>query len=168
MPKKRTPRPAKDDLLLAVQHQVQADLDAASASQKTAHEGATHEESRAENDKDTRGLETSYLARGLAKRVGELAHAAQVLAHLQLKPFTDDTPISASAWIVVCDEDDVEHHYLMLPVEGGRTLDAGDVQVKTVTPESPLGRALLGKCVDDEARMRGPQGVRELLITDVS
>src|SRR5262249_35036413 len=35
---------------------------------RTTHAGATHEEAKPENDKDTRALEQSYLARGQANR----------------------------------------------------------------------------------------------------
>jgi len=43
-----------------------------SSAQRTVVEGATHEENKPENDKDTRALEQSYLARGQAQRVVEL------------------------------------------------------------------------------------------------
>jgi hypothetical protein len=49
-----------------------ADLETAERAQQAAREGATHEEAKPENDKDTRALEQSYVARGQAKRVEEL------------------------------------------------------------------------------------------------
>ena len=47
-------------------------LDTARRAHAAAIEGATHAEAKPENDKDTRGLEQSYLARGQAQRVAEL------------------------------------------------------------------------------------------------
>ena len=55
----------RDELLAALAASLATARDAHAA----AVEGATHGEARAENDKDTRGLEQSYLARGQAQRV---------------------------------------------------------------------------------------------------
>ena len=66
----------KAALLTALRAQIAADLDALIASQKRAHEGATHEEARPESDKDTRATEASYVARGLAERVSSLEGAS--------------------------------------------------------------------------------------------
>ena len=46
---------------------------------RTTREGAIHEDSRAEGDKDMRSTEQSYLARGQAMRVEELAEQLQRL-----------------------------------------------------------------------------------------
>ena len=74
-----------------------ADLEAVAASQQETQAGATHEESKPENDKDTRALESSYLARGLARRVGELQEAATLLEALVPRTFGDEAPIALSA-----------------------------------------------------------------------
>ena len=44
-------------------------MSALTASQKTVQSGAIHEETRQEDPKDTRAIEATYLARGLAERV---------------------------------------------------------------------------------------------------
>ena len=79
--------------------------------------GATHEESRAENDKDTRGLEASYLARGQAARVEETEEAVTRLSFLELGSFGPDDRIALSALVTV-DVDGAERRYLLtlLPV----------------------------------------------------
>lgn len=48
-----------------------ADLAVRERAYEGARAGATHEEAKPENDKDTRALEQSYLARGEAARVEE-------------------------------------------------------------------------------------------------
>ena len=50
-----------------------------------ATEGATHSEARPENDKDTRGLELSYLARGQAQRVAELQIVLGAVSEMRLR-----------------------------------------------------------------------------------
>ncbi|MBX3161892.1 MAG: GreA/GreB family elongation factor [Deltaproteobacteria bacterium] len=124
-------------------------LDQARAAHASAVEGATHEEARPENDKDTRGLEQSYLARGQAQRVAELEAAVADATALALRTFTPRDPVGMGAAVTV-DEDGDERVYFVAP-HGGGTVLAGGVQV--VTPSSPLGRALSGKRVDDEAEV---------------
>ena len=138
-------------------------LATARAAHAAAVEGATHSEARAENDKDTRGLEQSYLARGQAQRVAELeAELAEVIA-LALRTFAPGDPIALSA-LVTIDEDGARHRWFIAPRGGGCML-AGDVAV--VTPASPLGRALLGKRVDDDVEVRLPGRVRDFTIVAI-
>jgi len=154
----------KATLLAELIDAVAADLDAATLSQKTAHEGATHEESRAENDKDTRGLETSYLARGLAKRVTELQAALNRLKHFEARPFDDDDKVALGALVTLEDDDGSHAHYFVLPAEGGRKLGDDGAPVRVVTPDSPLGKALIGKSLDDDVIVRTPKGTRECVV----
>lgn len=134
-------------------------LETARAAHAAAVEGATHAESKAENDKDTRGLEQSYLARGQAQRVAELEAAAADVAAMKLRTFSAGDAIAMSA-IVVVEEDGARQKYFVAPGGGGTTI--GGVQV--VTPASPVGQALLGKRVDDLVEFRG----RELEIVSVA
>ncbi|MDB4961150.1 MAG: hypothetical protein JWP01_1149 [Myxococcales bacterium] len=131
---------------------VSAQLTTAQAAHAAAIEGATHAEAKPENDKDTRGLEQSYLARGQAQRVAELEAAVAELTALKLRTFTARDPVAISA-VVTVDEDGTEHRFFVVPHGGGSVL-AGGIQV--VTPSSPLGRALLGKRIDDEVEVRLP------------
>ncbi len=147
----------------ALLQQVQALLDETTASQKASVEGATHEESRAENDKDTRGLETTYLARGLAKRVVELRQAKAALVALNLSPATR---VALGALVGVEDEEGDVRTFLMAPAGGGMTVDV-DGPIAVITPQSPLGRGLMGREEGDEAVLRLPKGKVEVEIAFV-
>lgn len=149
----------RDELLAALA----AALAAAQAAHAAAVEGATHSEARAENAKDTRGLEQSYVARGQAQRVEELTTALASVQGMTWRKFTDADAIELGALVTV-EEDGRELVFLLVPHGGGITL-AGGVQV--VTPQSPLGRALLGRVVDDEVEVQRPGGKRELAITAI-
>lgn len=144
--------------------QLTAALDGAQRAHAAAHEGATHAEARPENDKDTRGLEQSYLARGQAQRVAELEAAITAVGALALRAFTPRDPVALGALVVI--EEDGAAQRLFLAPGGGGSVVGGDVQV--VTPSSPLGRAVLGKRADDEVELRLPGRTRSLLITDVT
>jgi len=157
--------PDKKTLKEELVAQLQADLDALMAAQKATQKGATHEEAKPENDKDTRALEQSYLARGQAARVVELQDGLAHVQALQLVTLAKDAPVTLGALVSTCDSDDVESHYFVAPYGGGAKLHKGAVQV--LTPKSPLGAGLLGKCVDDECQVRLAGKVKELTITKV-
>src|SRR3954466_4202199 len=54
---------------------------------KAAHEAATHEESKAEDQHDTRGLEASYLAGAQAQRAAELHAQLLMWKHLPVREY---------------------------------------------------------------------------------
>jgi len=147
--------------LLAV---LEAALEAARTAHATAIEGATHPEAKAENDKDTRGLEQSYLARGVAQRVADLEVAVAEVTRLELRTFAPGAPIALSA-LIIAGEDGAQLRFFLAPAGGGSVL-AGGVQV--LTTSSPLGRALLGRRVDDEVEIKLPGKTRSLVITAIS
>jgi len=154
----------KTSLRAELHAQLTQALETARAAHAAAIEGATHPEAKAENDKDTRGLEQSYVARGQAQRVAELEAAVADVGRLKLRAFAAGDPVAISALVVVA-EGDTRHRYFVAPAGGGNML-AGDVQV--ITPASPLGRALLGKRVDDEVEVRLAGKLRELAILEIA
>ena len=62
----------KARVLDALRLRTRQSLERLIASQQATQAGATHEETQPENDKDTRAIEATYLARGLAERVESL------------------------------------------------------------------------------------------------
>lgn len=127
---------------------------------------AVHEEARPENDKDTRALETSYLARGQAQRVVELEDAEKRIAFMEVRDFGPEDPIDLSALILV-EEQSESRWYLLAAAGGGRTIVHEGTSIDIVTPQAPLGRALLGRLPGDELELRLGPRVRELSISRV-
>ena len=132
-----------------------------------AAQAATHEEAKPENDKDTRALEASYLAAGQAERVRELEVAVKVLAGLELRDIGKATPICASAVVTLEDDDGARTTFFMSPHGGGVRLDLDGANVQVVTPQSPLGKAILGRVHGDVIELRAKAGLREMTIVDV-
>lgn len=127
---------------------VEKDLGVARAAAKAAVENATGEESKPENQYDTRALEASYLAAGQNARAEELARSLKNLRELPLKAFGADTPIASGA-LVEIDCEGERFTYFVLPGGAGLSLFEGSRKVQVLTPESPLGKLVIGRVEGD-------------------
>ncbi len=157
----------KREVLRLLRDSIAADLATMSAAQRQVVDGATHEENRPENDKDTRALEQTYLARGQAQRVVELQDALNQLKALDLRTFEVESRIALGA-LVELDDGESAAHYFIAPAGGGVRVTVAAATVCVITPQSPIARALLGKQQGDDLELRTPQGVRECSIASVS
>jgi transcription elongation GreA/GreB family factor len=152
---------SKAELRRELLEQLEQQLVTARAAHAAATEGAISDDARPENDKDTRGLEQSYLARGHAQRVADLETAVGVIAAMSIGPMQK---VAVGA-LVTIEEDDRERS-LLVAAHGGGLVVGGDVTV--VTPTSPMGRALHGKVADDECELVAGGAQRTLLIVEVT
>lgn len=158
MKKKKPSRKTLKAELLALLEQTLATLEAAHAA---AREGATHEQAKPENDKDTRAIEQSYLARGQAMRIEALQAGLAALGTMSLA----DGQVGRVGALIEAEEDGEPVTFFVAP-EGGGTKLTGGVQV--VTPASPLGQALLGKRAGDEVELKLAGKTRVLEVLEVS
>ncbi len=143
-------RARKAALRTALVAVLQTAAETARAAYQAAVEGATHAEAKAENSKDTRGLEQSYVARGQAQRVAELETGLTAVTTMTIEPQTPG-PVRIGSIVVVRDQaDDRCATYWIAPAGGGTVLADLAATVTVVTPASPLGRALLTRSLDDE------------------
>ena len=142
--------PDKATLRAELLGRLRADLDQLESAHQAALEGATHEESKPENSKDTRALEQSYLARGQALRVADARRAVADVAVMSVDRVRGDQPVAVGV-LVTTSEDDEERLVFVAPHGGGTVLAEGRVHV--VTPQSPLGRVLVGRCVGDSCEL---------------
>jgi transcription elongation GreA/GreB family factor len=108
---------------------------------------ANHPEAKPENDKDTRKIELSYLAAGQAARAKELEGAVAALSAFRPREFEEDEPLQAGA-LATLDVDGKVQRVFLSPSGGGMKIDSGG-ELSVVTPQSPLGGALLGKVVGE-------------------
>ena len=138
------------------------------AAQKATQQAATHEEARPENDKDTRALEQSYLARGQAERVATLKEDVDALSNLKVRAFEDGSKIALGAFVVLEDENEEAKYYLIAPAGAGETLTCSLGEAKVVTRKSPLGQGLIGAQVDEDVEVNTPTGKRILSVIALS
>jgi hypothetical protein len=138
------PNDFKKLLIAAFILQLEHDLAAMKESARATHEAATHEESKPENEYDTRGLEAAYLAGAQAKRAGEIDEVLALFKSMSFKAFQPNDPVQASALIDV-KIDGKPNRLLMMPKGGAVRLQFQGETIQIVTPASSLGEALLGQ-----------------------
>jgi len=105
---------------------------------------ATHEQSKAENKYDTRGLEASYLARGQSKQAAEIQGAIAAFEKLDTRKFGEAEPVDVGAFVEL-ELDGEKAAYFVGPRAGGTEVMHDRREVLVITPESPLGQQLMGK-----------------------
>lgn len=111
---------------------------------RAAHAEATHEQSKAENKYDTRGLEASYLARGQSRQAAEVGQAMEQFESLAVRDFGPEDPIDLSA-LVELESKDERAFYFIGPRAGGMEIKHEKKEVLVITPQSPLGQQLVGR-----------------------
>ena len=148
-------------ILEALKERLQAELERVRQRARDAADGATHEENRAEGDKDMRSTEASYIARGHSERAVALEEALARLSMLDVKASKRGSKIETSALVEVSHEGK-RLFYFLVPAAGGERIQFSGAEIQTITPSSPLGAAVLGLVEGDEAELpaRGP-GKRE-------
>ena len=140
----------KENLLRSIVEALTADLATLMAAAKRAHAAATHEECLPDNKYDTTALEASYVAQGQANRAAEIRRALEHYRALTLRHFDEETPIRLTALVTLASDDGRCIQVFVGPDAGGLKAGDGETECIVITPESPLGRALLGKVCDDE------------------
>ena len=151
----------------ALEAELERSLETMVSAARTTREGAIHEDSRAEGDKDMRSTEQSYLARGQAIRVEDLAEQLQRLRAESFDRFDADSAIAAGALVLV-EVDDAPRAFFVLPYGGGNVLRVDGVELTVVTPSSPVGQALLGKKVGDDFELTQRGKLRAFVVAAVA
>ena len=156
----------KQALLSVLITQLEGDLMMTKEAAQATYEAATNEESKPENEYDTRAIEASYLAGAQARRASEIDRALSSFRNLELKAFTTNDPIAATA-LVSLSLKDKKTLIFLLPFGGGTTVAHEGQIVKVVTPVSHLGGALLSLRVGDVAEVKVGQETLEYEVLEV-
>jgi hypothetical protein len=168
----------KRSLIQQLQADLAEEIAALTRAANSAREAATHEENRPENDKDTRAVEAAYLAGAQADRVRDMERISNALEFLPLRIFGAHEPIASAALIELDLGGDAERrspadagkhklHCFMAPQGGGMKVELYGKEIQVITPQSPLGQALLGKSMGDVIELRTQRGVREYEVVAV-
>lgn len=126
---------------------------------EAAHDAATNDESKAEDQYDTRGLEASYLAGAQSQRASDVNKMLTLYQTLDIVNFAPTDQIAATA-LVELELGLKKSFYFIAPYGGGLTLDVSGIGVQVITPQSPLGDELMGRRVGDAIEVEGRNGSR--------
>ena len=165
----------KKQILAAFIQKFEDEIASTSLSAKAAHEAATHEESKAEDSHDTRGIEASYLAGAQNARVAELK---QVVLEYKSLLAGSEKPIEAVAVGALVkiqpllSEDDPKPKGSALNAivalrGGGTTVEIDGVIYSVLTPNSPVGEAVLGALPSEEFGVESKGGNRFYRVVSV-
>ena len=142
----------KHDLLARIIAKLSAEWEAITTAARATHAEATDEENKAEDKYDTRGLEASYLAHGQSKAADEAALAVAQFSALPIRDFAAGEPISLGALVRL--EGRGQSCYFVGPRAGGTEVESGGGEpVLVITPQSPLGRQLMGRKQGDRLQL---------------
>ncbi len=152
----------KSELRQIILNKLEQRLHVALSATQRAIDAATDEETVPEHKYDTLALEASYLAHGQAIRVQECEDDIRCYRELV---FRDSESITMTSYLVVVDEEDNEKHFFIGPNAGGLLIEWQGNDVSILTVNAPLGQALMGKEVGDEAEfsVAGTSYIYEIL-----
>jgi transcription elongation GreA/GreB family factor len=113
---------------------------------------ATHEQNKAEDKYDTRGLEASYLARGQSRQAAEIESAIAEFEELAARQLADGEAVASGALVEL--ETGGEHSFYFIgPRAGGTEVVHDKKEILVITPQSPLGEQLLGRKQGDQPQL---------------
>ena len=157
----------KKRVILAIIDKLKEEHAMALAAASAAHAAATGEESKAENQYDTRGLEASYLAGAQMRRTADIERQITQCRAL-LDGCEAPLTVAAPGALVQVEHQGRPSFYFLMVEGGGVTLRLDGMNINVITPRAPLGDALLGHRAGDTVEVEMQGGPREYLVLEVS
>ncbi len=144
----------KQQLRQEIIETLKQELDGAIKAAQVALDGATHEQSKAETQYDTLGLEHAYLAEGQSRRIDSLNKDIMQLESWSIPSFNQDDEIYLGALLALQDiKNKKTMRVFLVPCGGGITLKHDELEINVISPQTPLGEALLGLMLDEEVML---------------
>lgn len=149
----------KSALREVILHQLREELARQTSAAVSARDEAISEESRAENKWDTHSQEAAYLAEGQAKLAAEIGASIELYGTLPLPEFKADEVIALGAVVEVESNGSGgkprRARYFIGPRAGGLELSIDGRDLLVLTPQSPLGRQMIGRRLGDSIQSAG-------------
>jgi transcription elongation GreA/GreB family factor len=135
-----------DVIITALSQELQQAISAANE----AHAAAVDDQSVAETQYDTLAIEASYLAEGQSKRVTESQHAIDAYQALEIAKFNETNIVTMGTLVQLAADSTTNHWFFIGPAAGGFRCTQAEYNITVITPQSPMGAALIGKKQDDD------------------
>jgi transcription elongation GreA/GreB family factor len=144
-----SPKVDKKLLVSLIINNVKEELSQAINAANEAHAAAVDDQSVAETQYDTLAIEASYLAEGQSRRVKILQDALFSYKALALLTFDENKPIALSALVQLNSDKNKQHWFFIGPAAGGFRCQINEQLITVVTPDSPIGKVLIGEYIDE-------------------
>lgn len=157
--------PSKDEVVRDLIDLVREQVEAAEKALSEARAGISSGDERARN-RGERGViqEKAWLMSALEERLGSLDRKLNLLK--QEKHPASDAAGRGSLVALEFEETGRQVGFFFIhPDLGGETVTVGGLKVVAVSPQAPVGRALMGKAMDDEVEIRLEDKVRRAIVT---
>ena len=132
----------KQKVIDAVIQSLETELERHSSANAQSNAGAAFSAANAEKQRDTTGFEAAHLAKGYANHALKLRQHIDQLKTMEIEDFTDQE-IDIGALVDV-ELDGEAETFMLLNCGGGIEVEAQGNRITVVTPESPLGKVLMG------------------------
>ena len=155
----------KNKILDAVLSYLHLELSHCEQAANNAHLAATDDQSVAETQYDTLAIESAYLAEGQSRRLIEFKESIkrfttlqhQILNEIKIDLSSDlhlkDKSIGLGSLVQLSEDETVNHWFFIAPAAAGFKGIIGKNSYTVITPQSPMGKTLMGKKVDDEIKI---------------
>lgn len=157
----------KADLVARILEKLRDELRLIEDARNMANEEALPADDIAESQRENRALENQFLVDGQSRIVNELKEAITAFENLEVRAFANGEPIALSALVGVKSPRETATYFLG-PMGGGLEV-AGENEntVLVLSPQSPLGRSLVGHSVGDTITINDTTPARTIEIISV-
>lgn len=143
------------------------ELESITISAKSSFSTATSDQHRAEGKYDTFKLESSFLSRGLARRVAELTTAMEALQGIPLPDLNQTSPVQIGALVRLKCADGKPVVLLLGTAASGESISVSGEEISVVNCSSPLGQAVLNKRVGDTFEIKTGKATHSFTVQTV-
>ncbi|WNC68248.1 hypothetical protein RI845_17185 [Thalassotalea nanhaiensis] len=143
--------------------QLEQELKNAINSAEMARLAATDDQSVAETQYDTLGLEASYLAHGQSERAEQIKIQIEQYQNLHIKDFDEHDEVSIGCVVELLSSNAMKQYYFIGPCGGGLKIVANDISIIVITPQTPLAKELIGKFQYDIISLPGNNQQMEII-----
>lgn len=143
----------KKELLSRIIEHLTSELSNSELAAKNAHLAATDDQSVAETQYDTLAIEASYLAEGQSRRVEEMKASIILFEQLAQQKIDELLQVSIGS-LVQLEKDKANNAWFYIgPASGGFRCEIKGNTFTLITPQSPMGTALMNKEEGDDVEI---------------
>ena len=119
---------------------------------KAAKNAAIESPHRMQSRYDTMAIESAWVADGFAKALIEKQLSLQQLENLQIKEKIERVCLGCVVGVSFNETSNIEYFFIV-PVASSNKIYHNNRLITTLTPATPLGRALIGKEIGDTSKI---------------